>query len=1071
MLTAFMPCVAWAETNGTCGDNVTWTLDDNGTLTISGEGDMYDNYYAENVPWCDVRQSITTVVIKDNVTSIGDSAFNGCSGLTSVTIPDSVISIGEWAFSYCDSLTSVTIPDSVTSIEDSAFAYCDSLVSVTIPDSVISIGDSAFYDCDSLTSITIPDSVISIGDSAFYRCDSLTDIYYGGDETQWNEIYIGSYNHQYLTKAAIHYNSYMKEDGTVGEYKPPVERTAAMAFSGGDGIVYDADTNTYSVSSFPLAGSVSNLYVEGDAYRKGADAANVEVSVTLPAGFSFEKNASVRNKTYTFDKISTMEFINDTVYLQNPQTGISTMTARLTGSNVKATETTYNFVIDRHVFDADICRADYILSLPSVENAFSDLSESPTQQLVKAAEQNGLGNSAEAWQKLMQAINTADNPSSLGDCVFKEKDMYTAIIMSLFESSVDYKVMSCVNNDITKQTKEFVSTVTSEIKTIFDYQGYSTLDLKKLPKSEKDKLSKSCSDAFKKAHPNAADIGKMTSFISTAINYANDLQSLCEQVTAYYNISKLSASMQQIMKDMYNKCPDDNPALKSALLDCINVMNTAEDEFFNEMALRFVGITGKNIAQAGVDALWSSAKTSLSMAHPAAFALQAGIIAGKYVSSALFNTDAIQENYCKLIAMADTEELLASVYDDEKTKYTSSRLKENAQYYNSAVDVMFNMLDKDYDTALGFINAVDGGLMSKFLDSMGDTTTEQLKRQINSIKEGRHQLHEQTLTNWVYSLELTNPARYNEYKHIIEESQSRMNKKYNIACPVDVYVYDTNDVIVGSVIDNVPYCRPDSNITISVSGDKKTIYMHGNEQYRISYVGNDTGRMDIEVEEYEDGNVNRNVYFNDIELTDGLTYKSEESGQMSELNAYTLINESETEISPGYDSLNGVGDVYTAEINNGYFTESMLLSMELSAGESAEITACVPDGYKFIGWTTDTDEDIFEDSTSIITTICMPDHDVTITAKIEKCPAVSISETTDNSVTVSTLNCEDVQGGVILAVYDEIGALKSVHIKPIDQTVTFENMDLANTKIKAMLWNSLNGMLPLASFTSAMGRF
>ncbi len=93
----------------------------------------------------------------------------------------------------------------------------------------------------------------------------------------------------------------------------------------------------------------------------------------------------------------------------------------------------------------------------------------------------------------------------------------------------------------------------------------------------------------------------------------------------------------------------------------------------------------------------------------------------------------------------------------------------------------------------------------------------------------------------------------------------------------------------------------------------------------------------------------------------------------------------------------------------------------------------------------------------------MPDHDVTITAKIEKCPAVSISETTDNSVTVSTLNCEDIQGEVILAVYDEIGALKSVHTKPIDQTVTFENMDLANTKIKAMLWNTLNAITPICA--------
>ena len=161
----------------------------------------------------------THVVIPDNVTSIGDSAFYDCSRLTSIVIPDSVTSIGDSAFRWCSSLTSIVIPDSVTSIGNSAFRSCSSLTSIVIPDSVssigsrafidtpwlrqqsdvviagkvcicligsashvvipddvTSIGDSAFEDCKSLTSIVIPDSVTSIGDSAFYDCSSLTSI-------------------------------------------------------------------------------------------------------------------------------------------------------------------------------------------------------------------------------------------------------------------------------------------------------------------------------------------------------------------------------------------------------------------------------------------------------------------------------------------------------------------------------------------------------------------------------------------------------------------------------------------------------------------------------------------------------------------------------------------------------------------------------------------------------------------------------------------------------------------------------------------------------------------------------
>ena len=83
-----------------------------------------------------------------SVTSIGDYAFVGCSGLTSVTIPNSVTSIGERAFYKCSRLTSVTIPNSVTSIGSYAFSDCSGLTSVTIPNSVTSIGKWAFYGCN-----------------------------------------------------------------------------------------------------------------------------------------------------------------------------------------------------------------------------------------------------------------------------------------------------------------------------------------------------------------------------------------------------------------------------------------------------------------------------------------------------------------------------------------------------------------------------------------------------------------------------------------------------------------------------------------------------------------------------------------------------------------------------------------------------------------------------------------------------------------------------------------------------------------------------------------------------------
>ena len=195
--------------SGTCGENLTWDLT-GGVLTISGTGAMTDYTFSDPAPWFGSRSSITSVIIENGVTSIGELALYKCYRFASMTIPNSVTSIGSAAFCYCNNLTSVTIPNSVTSIGNGAFASCSSLTSIdvasdnpnycsvdgvlfnkdktkliqypasgteyTIPNSVTSIADDAFYGCSSLTTVTIPNSVTSIGDVAFAYCSGLTAV-------------------------------------------------------------------------------------------------------------------------------------------------------------------------------------------------------------------------------------------------------------------------------------------------------------------------------------------------------------------------------------------------------------------------------------------------------------------------------------------------------------------------------------------------------------------------------------------------------------------------------------------------------------------------------------------------------------------------------------------------------------------------------------------------------------------------------------------------------------------------------------------------------------------------------
>ena len=206
--------VASTVKSGMCGDNLTWTLNDDGVLAISGTGVIKDSAFDSTGE----QPEIKTAIIGDGVTSIGNNAFFNCGGLTSVEIPDSVTSIGSRAFFGCSGLTSVEIPDSVTKIGYGAFSYCSSLTSVMIPHGIRTIEPFFCSDCSSLTSVTIPDSVTSIGDSVFEHCRALTDVYYGGSRAGWNKIWFGKNNDQ-LTGANIHY---AKTDPTATPTQTPM---------------------------------------------------------------------------------------------------------------------------------------------------------------------------------------------------------------------------------------------------------------------------------------------------------------------------------------------------------------------------------------------------------------------------------------------------------------------------------------------------------------------------------------------------------------------------------------------------------------------------------------------------------------------------------------------------------------------------------------------------------------------------------------------------------------------------------------------------------------------------------
>ncbi|MBQ7950589.1 MAG: leucine-rich repeat domain-containing protein [Clostridia bacterium] len=282
-------------TANTCGDNLTWSLDDDGTLTISGTGKM-DDYEARTMPWYSQRSNVKKVVIEDGVTNVGtwafynhpnlvevslgnsvktigvrafasckaiasidlgdtvtlveDFAFASCEGATEIIFGANLKTVGDSAFYNCKGLTELVVPASVTSWGDRAFTSCTGLAKVTLEDGITTASVSMFHGCNSLTTLTLPETVTVISDAAFRDCSALTDIYYMGSEEQWNEISLGIQNTA-LESANMHFAC---EEGVCGENLVWYLDAAGILTISGTGDMYD-----YSAEAQPWADDADSI--------------------------------------------------------------------------------------------------------------------------------------------------------------------------------------------------------------------------------------------------------------------------------------------------------------------------------------------------------------------------------------------------------------------------------------------------------------------------------------------------------------------------------------------------------------------------------------------------------------------------------------------------------------------------------------------------------------------------------------------------------------------------------------------------------------------------------------------
>lgn len=229
--------------SGTCGENLIWTLKEDGTLVISGNGPMtnYGTQQDSIQPPFIWMTAATAIEIKNGVTTIGDNAFGGCRHVTKVSLPNSLVSIGTYAFNFCTQLKQIELPKNAITLKAHAFNGC-ALESIKIPDGTTKIENGLFFACNFLEKIELPKSITVVGEAAFSNTN-LKEIIYAGSKEQWKKIEIGAYNEK-LQSAVINCLDDVKASGNCGESLIWQLNEAGVLTISGNGEMPDYETGS-----------------------------------------------------------------------------------------------------------------------------------------------------------------------------------------------------------------------------------------------------------------------------------------------------------------------------------------------------------------------------------------------------------------------------------------------------------------------------------------------------------------------------------------------------------------------------------------------------------------------------------------------------------------------------------------------------------------------------------------------------------------------------------------------------------------------------------------------------------
>ncbi|MGN0654845.1 MAG: leucine-rich repeat domain-containing protein [Oscillospiraceae bacterium] len=774
-----------------------------------------------------------------SVSNIGNRAFAGCTGLTSVTIPDSVTSIGYDAFYNCTSLTSITIPDSVTSIDNYAFGYCTGLTSVTIGNSVTSIGYGAFSDCTGLTSVTIGNSVTSIGGYAFADCTGLTSVTIGNSVTSIS--YGASYGCTGLTD--VYYSGSEEEWGKIeiGSYNVPLGNATIHYNSSGPD---DPDPDDESYDN----------YEDNEEIRKQLSGYSVITGKMESYVLSVILNSS--NESYVSEIT-----IDKTVYPVAANV--------LSDSTAKMLENKNVFIAVKDGKVEWIDGMDSYVGEPYIELSVPRYSYT---------EKDGL----RCISSEKDIIVKISYPFTNSNFILPAPGLSSSIFeTNVFLEMLSHAFMTCDLYDLCLNEVKVESKNPNLKLTNADIVNIKDKNTLKVCESVEYKIPVEISSSLKVNSDEANNI-------------------LCFSVDAKTSNGGLTKSGQIYVINPYyrsNDRPWDNESSGGGSQSNENAQAAKAGKILNNKPITLMGDISGSLYKLFSDEQLTSIANAI-------YTEVAMYKAPKKTFEETLSTKIIEEVFkCKtnLLSFGQNEISLTFAVDTQwgevQVEFTvkSNNFGLNGSNYAFYGDIYYeivggkaaNKLPKDIAKS-GYAGALSGTDMEEFCKAVWSVAQGQLKSAYN-IAYGNDL---NTAVDIIFGKSVNKVLKHTKYGSVSGLTWQLLvtpSTKVVIECPVDVLVYDSDNKLVASIVNNEITSNTE-NVQLSIEDDAKIVQLF-DDSYHIEYVPFAEGKMSVTTEElgFSDGFLNSTL-IKDVPLNVGVTYKQTVANSYIEASDYSLIS-------------------------------------------------------------------------------------------------------------------------------------------------------------------------------------